>query len=272
MGKFDGCILASDYDATLTNSKGFIPDEVKNAIKYYISEGGLFTVCTGRTKQGFHDYSPDIINAPVLLGNSAMAYDYEKEETVFLRCIGIEDKKVVEKIAFGFPEIGTEIYSSDFKSFVINPDERNIRHFEFQYINYEVTDCVPDEAFPCIKVMVSVGEKRCENFQEYLDSIDMGNIKYIPQHGNFIEIISNKTDKGKGLLTLAQKLNIKNNRVFSIGDGANDITMLKAAHIGFVPENGCDEAKKSGDIIVESNDRFAVADAINKIEKIIQKD
>lgn len=269
MGRFSGCLLASDYDATLTNSKGFIPDEVREAIRYYKEEGGLFTVCTGRTKQGFHDYSPELINAPVLLANGSMAYDYTNEEIVYLQGVEKEDINVIRKIAFEYEGTGVEMYSSNFKSYVIHPDERNVEHFAFQYINYDEVDDVPNEVFPAVKVMVSIGKDRVVDFMHYLDSIDMGNLKYIPQYGNFIEIISKYTDKGTGLLRLADSIGIKRDRVFSIGDGANDVDMLKAAHIGFVPENGCDEAKNAGDIIVKSNDDFAVADAISKIDIIV---
>lgn len=272
MGRFSGCLLASDYDATLTNSSGVIPDEVRNAINDYINEGGLFTVCTGRTKQGFHDYSPEIINAPVLLANGSMAYDFRNDKVAFLRGISSDNADVIRKIAFGFEGAGVEMYSADYKSYVINPNEHNRKHFEFQFISYEVVEDVPEDVFPAVKTMVYIGKNRCEDFMRYLDSIDMGGLKYIPQHGDFIEIISKETDKGTGLLLLAECLEISKDRVFSIGDGSNDVDMLRAAHIGFVPENGCDEAKSAGDIIVKSNDEFAVADAISKIEEIIRKD
>ncbi len=269
MGKFSGCLLASDYDATLTNSSGVIPREVREAVKYFKDEGGLFTVCTGRTKQGFHDYSPELINAPVLLANGSMAYDFANEKAVFLITIEKEDADVIRKIAFGYNGIGVEMYSSSFRSYVINPDERNRKHFDFQFIKYFEVDDVPDEVFPAVKVMVSVGKERVNDFMRYLDSIDLGGIKYIPQHGDFIEILSKRTDKGNGLMKLAECLGIEKNRVFSIGDGPNDVDMLRAAYVGFVPANGCEQAKNAGDIIVKSNDEFAVADAISKIDEIV---
>ena len=89
MGIFSGCLLASDYDGTLANSKGQIDKEVQDAIKYFTAEGGYFTVCTGRTKQGFHAYSPELMNAPILLANGSMAYDYGTDKIVFLDGIEI---------------------------------------------------------------------------------------------------------------------------------------------------------------------------------------
>lgn len=269
MGKFSGCILASDYDGTLANSKGLIDKEVRDAIKYFTAEGGLFTVCTGRTKQGFHAYSQELMNAPVLLGNGAMAYDYGTGKTAFVNGINIDDIDVLRHIRDNFPDIGIEIYGSDFSSYVINPHERNIRHFKGQDIEFRIVDDYPETVFPAVKVMVSVGKDRCMEFQRFLDSIDMGGLKYIPQYGDFIEIISNQTDKGNGLLQLAEICGLDKSKVFAIGDGANDVTMLNAAAVGFVTANGDDYAKEAGDIEVKSNDEFAVADAIARIEKMI---
>ena len=78
--KFKNVLLASDFDGTLADCNGIIPESVISAIKYFMSEGGRFTVCTGRIFQGFHLYSEEYINAPVLLGNGAMAYDYKNKD------------------------------------------------------------------------------------------------------------------------------------------------------------------------------------------------
>ena len=272
MGIFSGCLLASDYDATLTNSEGIIPEEVKKAIKYFTANGGFFTVCTGRTKQGFHAYSKELINAPVILANGAMAYDFEKGQIVCLNGIDKNNMDSVQFIKDNYSGIGIELYGSNFKSYVINPDERNRRHFEFQFIDYTVCDDIPVEVFPAVKIMISVGEERCLDFQKFLDTAPMGGLKYIPCYGNFVEIISKNTDKGAGLLQLAKALGIDKSHVFAVGDGSNDVDMLKAAAIGFVPENGSDLAKNAGDVIVKSNDDFAVADVIERIEELMRKE
>lgn len=269
MGIFSGCLLASDYDGTLATRQGIIPEEVKDAIRYFTAEGGLFTVCTGRTKQGFHAYSSELMNAPVLLANGAMAYDFAENKVVFLNGIDKDSIDVLRYIRDNYEGLGIEIYSSAFQSYVINPDERNRAHFDFQSIIYNEISDFPDEVFPAVKVMISVGIERCMDFQSFLDTVPMDKIKYIPQYGNFIEIISTETDKGRGLLKLADIYGIDRTRVFAVGDGANDVTMLKAASIGFVPENGDELAKKAGDIIVRSNEESAVADAIYRIEKMI---
>ena len=109
--KFKIVLFASDLDGTLRNDKGEMTDDVKSAIRYFISEGGKFTVCTGRIFQGFHIYDEDYINAPVLLGNAAMAYDYKKGKVLFNDGIGDEGIGVIEDVLESFPGIAVEMYS-----------------------------------------------------------------------------------------------------------------------------------------------------------------
>ena len=47
MGKFDGILLCSDWDGTLSDS-GNIPKANIDAIRYFQREGGLFTFASGR--------------------------------------------------------------------------------------------------------------------------------------------------------------------------------------------------------------------------------
>ena len=52
MGKFDGILLCTDLDDTLLTTDKRISDENKQAIEYFMSEGGLFTFATGRVVDG----------------------------------------------------------------------------------------------------------------------------------------------------------------------------------------------------------------------------
>ena len=88
--KFKNVLIASDYDGTLYNSEGIITRQVREKIAYFIAKGGRFTVSTGRSYQGFHAYDKSYINAPVLLANGALAYDYEKDGISFLSQVGEE--------------------------------------------------------------------------------------------------------------------------------------------------------------------------------------
>ena len=74
MGKFTGLLLASDYDNTLTYTEEAlrlcqpmppVPDANQEAIRYFMSEGGIFSVATGRAKPAFERVAADVpMNGP----------------------------------------------------------------------------------------------------------------------------------------------------------------------------------------------------------------
>lgn len=266
MGKFTGFLLASDFDATLTDSTGKIPERNKEYIRYFISEGGRFTVCTGRTREGFHAYDSELINAPVLLGNGAMGYDYESETVSYTLTVPKSELPVLKKISARFPDLAIEIFSAFDGAFVLNTDDRARNHFSWLKFPYKDISSLDEIKFPLVKLMLSAGEKTLE-VQDYLRSIDMGLLKFIPCTGNYVEIISADTDKGKGLLRLARVLGISPEKAFAVGDGANDVDMLKSAAVGFCPATGDVLAKETADVIVCGMDEGAVADAIEYLEK-----
>lgn len=266
MGIFTGFLLASDFDATLTDSKGNITERTADAVKYFISEGGLFTVCTGRTREGFHAYDRTLINAPVLLGNGAMGYDYETQRVSYTLTVEKRDLPVLEKITAEFPDMSVEIFSAFDGAFVYRPDDRAREHFSWLRFPFTEINSLSEIKFPVVKIMLSAGEKTFE-VQDFLKSTDMGTLHYIPCTGAYVELISKETDKGRGLLLLAEALGISPEKTFAAGDGANDVAMLKAARTGFCPETGDPLAKEAADVIVCGMDCGPVADVIEYLKK-----
>jgi len=265
--KFRGVLLISDFDATLTDSNGEIQPVVIDAINSFTSKGGLFSVSTGRTKQGFTACEQVPFNAPVMLGNGVMAYDYQNQSVIYAEGIGIEAKAFLNSLASAFPEISIEMYGTDFSTWCYHRDEISTPHFERQYIKWTDVDSFDDIPFPLVKIMLSVKSKG-HDVDLWLKSNIPSSLKHIWDNGGFIEIISASAGKGKGLEKLAEKMRISPENVYCAGDGMNDIDMLKAAHISFSPSNSQQAVLESCDIIVRDNDHGSIAHVIEILETI----
>lgn len=258
---FDGVLIASDFDGTFANSRGEISTEVQRAVNWFMENGGRFTVCTGRTYQGFHSYSPEYINAPVLLANGGMAYNYASEKLVFLD--GIEDDAIpaLRAVSAQFPEMCIELYPFG-KSWAIHLNERSKKHFTNQGIIFKHADDPGDAPGPWAKVMLGGSRSDIRAVQEYL-ALNHTQIHFLPTDGEFLEILRPGVDKGSALIKLAQSLSIAPEHVYAVGDGYNDAEMLRVAAEAFVPSNGDEYAKACATHIVRSNDEDAVAEVID---------
>ena len=84
MGKFDGLLLASDFDDTLYSLDLHIPQRNLEAIRYFTREGGYFVISTGRAHRTFAPYAPLIpMNAPAVLSNGSALYDFEEGRMIY---------------------------------------------------------------------------------------------------------------------------------------------------------------------------------------------
>ena len=84
MGIFSDVLLTADYDRTLTAPDSTIPERNLTAIRYFIDNGGVFTINTGRSvpmTKVFRDRVP--VNAPLLLYNGSAAYDLNEKKLSF---------------------------------------------------------------------------------------------------------------------------------------------------------------------------------------------
>ena len=64
---------------------------------------------------------------------------------------------------------------------------------------------------------------------------------------------------------LCNFLNIPIENTIAVGDERNDISMIKAAHIGIAVQNAVDAAKEAADDITENdNNHDAIAEVIGK--------
>ncbi len=262
--KFKNVLLASDFDGTLKNDNGIITRDVIDAIKYFMREGGKFTVCTGRIYQGFHLYSPEYINAPVLLGNGAMAYDYENENVIFDDAVGDEGINALKDVIAHFPQVSVEFYNFN-KVCAFNLSPYSEQHFTSQGIDFETVTAPEDAPRPWTKVMVAaIGCS--EGVQKILDN--HSEVNYLKTTGDYVEVLKKGVDKGTGLLKLAEKLGCKPQDTYAAGDGYNDVEMLVAASGGFVPENGSKEALSVAKYVTRSNNQGCIANAIEILDRM----
>ena len=234
-GLFDGVLLASDYDGTLVPDTKIVTPGVKKALQFFEENGGRFTVCTGRCYLGFHSYSRDIINAPVLLANGGMAYDYEKAAVTVDNGIGDEGIVPLRAVAERFPDVTIEFYPLE-KSYAIHLLPKSEHHFTSQFIPFEVIDDPTQAPRRWAKVMIGGTPERIGEVQAFLRGYP--EISFLPTTGGFLEVLRRGVDKGMALLQLADALGIRHEDTYAVGDGYNDVEMLQAAAAGFPLHQG----------------------------------
>lgn len=265
MGKFDGVLLVSDYDDTLYNQRLEVSQRNRDAISRFISEGGRFTVATGRA---FETFTPQIakeqltINAPVILGNGSAIYDYEKGEYLHRSNLPGSIAIHLQQLLTLLPDLGLETYH-DGKVFVYNPNLVTQTHLERVNVPYTVCERVADMDMPWVKLLLEQDHPVLEQAQEILLERWSDLYEVIFSNPYLLEVTAKGNTKGALVEKLRDILGLKPENVYCIGDNQNDIPMLAVSAIPFAPANCAQPVKDWGRArLVSHCDDDAVAEVI----------
>ncbi len=104
MGLYDDILLTVDFDRTLTAPDATIPERNLTAIRYFMENGGAFTVNSGRSfpmTNWFRDTVP--VNAPLLLYNGSAAYDTVSGKLINCHEIPLDQELLIRDLETRFP-------------------------------------------------------------------------------------------------------------------------------------------------------------------------
>lgn len=264
--KFDGYLFVTDMDNTLLDTNHSISDKNKEAIEYFIKNGGYFTVATGRTVPAATGLVSKIgINAPAILNNGAKLYDFGNKETLFEKYIADYRKEAIKIMHEKYPHLGFEIYSNEI-AYVYSECHKTKRLFER---NDPFIMGVPDEIWtsPWIKVLMISEKEVLDEFIPIYRQYDKG---YAVRSGDeFFDIVSSDASKGKAVKELSRMLGIKPQNIIASGDNMNDVDLLNAANWSFAVENAPEEAKTAAKFIAPSCNDDAISWIIAELDKKI---
>lgn len=281
MPDFSDILLTVDYDRTLTAPDSSIPQRNLEAIRYFIENGGAFTVNTGRSvpmTKVFRDIVP--VNAPLLLYNGSAAYDLSTNTLDFCHEIKMDMWETVHKCMELFPDLTVEVQAVDAHyRFTENPawdafsERQNCAHGFAK----------PGDDLGAFLKFTLYGQFRSPvladmftGSPEEIARIDEAEALLKAQFGDHCEVFRAATriidvhakgvSKNRSARELQQRLGRK--ILVCVGDAHNDIPMLEGADFAFVP---CDAALRERYENVCKCAEGAVADVIyKKIPEILK--
>ena len=234
MGKFDGVLLASDFDNTILNTERprrtgcpIPPISQRNveALRYFMDNGGRFAVATGRALPAFRIFAEQVpMNAPAVVCNGGALYDFKTErylETMELpETIRPQGQDVLDR----FPTAAVEAYHMDNVIHAVRPNEYTRQH---EHVTHAGVQPVP----------------------------------------TLLEVTRKGASKGAMVARLAKRLGISMDHVYCAGDENNDLSMLTMAAEGFAPANCVETVRSCGATIVADCDHDTLAEIVSILDK-----
>lgn len=266
MGKFHGVLLASDFDDTFFPASHVLPENNRQAVKYFKKEGGVFTIATGRARTTFRRYvSLAAPNAPVILANGAQLYDFATEKLLEERTVPTTIAADLQELVQDIPELGLEAYHGE-DIYIWNPNEWTWFHLERAKCTAEECDIaqMPQPWGKAIlhqknSVLLKAQERICARWGDRYEAI----------FSNFhmLELTGKGTTKGGMVLTLAKRLGIRRENIYCVGDNQNDLPMLAVSAVPYAPADCAQEVKDWGARLLPPSEDGSIAALIEDLDK-----
>ena len=248
MGKFTGLLLASDYDNTLTYTEEAlrlcrpmppVSDANQAAIRYFMAEGGIFSVATGRAKPAFEAVADGVpMNGPTILFNGAAIYDFRQRRYLVTAFLPDTVREHITQVVTALPEVAAELYHDDNTIHALNANDVTRRHMHITHAPSIEVDTMDDVPSPISKALFSTEEAHLPALLDFLASRPWyHDYEVVPSAVTLVELTAKGANKGGMVRRLADLLDVARENVICVGDHANDISMLTWAGEGYAPAN-----------------------------------
>ena len=256
-----------DLDDTLLDDEKKISKENLEAIEYVKQKDALVCIASGRSIEATKKYH-NLANASryIIYSNGAGIFDCDANEKLF--SADIEKDICLELYNYAIGNgLGIRI-DTPYGRYI--SDEKYALRLDIVFKKEEGNNIILDNDVLQISFLTEIEEKREEllNFvkQNISTNIKIENIFKTGYNEEFfaINIVNTNVSKGNAINGLCKFLKIDIKDVIAIGDGINDISMIKIAGLGVAMGNANPEVKSIADIVTSTNLENGVAKVLKE--------
>ena len=198
-------------------------------------------------------------------------YDNENDKYLWLRYLDDSVIELVKYVDENLPEMGIQINTKSQVYFYKDNEAmvyfRAVTGLPNVYCHYiEIKE-------PILKVIFAHEEE--SQMTALIDLMKKHpkaeEFDFIRSERRLYEILPKGASKGDLLCKMSELLNIDIKKTIAVGDYNNDVSMIKAAGLGFAVENAVDEVKEVADYITVGNNEHAIANIIENIDRGVYK-
>ena len=248
MGKFDGVLIASDFDNTMVYTEGAlrsggpvpaISRENRDAIEYFMAQGGTFSVATGRALPSFASVMDGVpMNGPTVLFNGAAIYDFPAGKYLCEAFLPDEAKDCIQQVIAALPFSAVELYHDNNDIHALQPNDVTRRHLHITHSPTVFVDSMTEVPSPISKALFSTEPENQPALLDFLRAQPWyDRYEIVASSSSLVELTAKGANKGGMVRRLAELLGIRQENVACVGDHANDISMLNWAGMAFAPAN-----------------------------------
>lgn len=266
-------LLALDMDGTLLDSQKRISPRTRTALEELAKRGVALAFSTGRNAKELLDYTSELpfIRYGVLASGS-FVYDLTQSRTLATTPIPHDALRATISVARG----------EDALIFLSCPDGTRAQQVTIDRLGsygmraYQAMyDLICERIDDPLSWIASNPQRVMKMDVYHYDEAAYGRMSSkLEESGVPIQLFSSEpgcmeataagVDKGSGLRMLAAHLRVSMDEVVAVGDGGNDLAMLRAAGLPVAMGNASPEIREAARAIVDDNDHDGIVELIER--------
>lgn len=270
MRKLNCGLIVSDFDGTLIDDNQTILPKVKQAIDEYVSNGGIFAVCTGRMLRSILPQVKKLgLRGLVIAYQGTVIADIESGKIIKNGGMPYEDVAEICRVLESLNQ-PINIYSDNLLYTDIEEGNEYLELYEkivevkAEHVCGKISDFVEKEKLFCQKVAILVKSEERDELYNTLKERLGSRFDVTCSASVLVEVSPLGDNKGEALKYLADYYNIPLELTVAAGDNLNDLPMILVAGTGVAVGNAAPALKKAATFVSVTNNEGALAQIIEK--------
>jgi len=267
-----------DVDGTLLDPGGSVSPRVREAIRAASDRGCLVTLASGRRLWAMRPIVEALgISAPVILYNGAIVYDFAREKAVvdahlpeapLGAALDLIWERGLQPVLYGHPLSGEFIYCGP--SFRDSP--ATVHYFdrpavEACRLSLEELRIIPRP--PLLAAMGEESEMRALEGAVLSAQLECNTLveqqSFVPRSRWWqLDLSARGCSKGSALKRLCELYGIQLGETLAVGDGINDLDLIRSAGLGVAMGNAVAEIVQAAAATVSDNANDGAAEALER--------
>lgn len=255
-------LIAVDVDGTLLDSKKNLTPETIKAVREAVNAGIIFTICTGRPIQGVEPLSEKLgLDLPFITYNGAMIVMGKSRKILYAKTMRGEDVEPIYQLG---KKLQTTVILWVNNKFYVSP----LSPEAAKYGELSRTEPLPIDNLNSLiaegvtKVLFYDDVKKINHWAETVGPHVPPTVNYCTSQPFLLEFFDQEVSKANALARLGAYYGLTREEMIAIGDGQNDLSMIKYAGLGVAMANAAPNIQQAADYVTSSNDENGVAHVI----------
>jgi HAD superfamily hydrolase (TIGR01484 family) len=220
-------LVALDIDGTIVDHDGVMPEDIRLAVRRVVDAGVPVVLATGRAWHGTQPIFDhlDLPRGASIASNGAVIVNYPPQEVV--RAVTFDPSEVIRRVEEFAP--GTLIAVEE-----IGRGYRLSGHFPGGDLTGEmiIEDVAQLSSRPVTRVILRDPDRSDQDFLRLAEHLGLHGVTYFVGWSAWLDIAPEGANKAAALADIAADLGVRADDVLALGDGRNDIEMLRWAGRG----------------------------------------